>query len=309
MARFLAFVAVSVALHAMPWLLWSDTGRQASGGAGAEAVTLEAAAPSLGALVAKWSEPVSAATQSVKLPPAEASDAPSAMPLRTSEPVQIEAPQVLVTPEEEQRFSAPAPPTRLSNLPMQEVVSLQPPSQSVDAEQPISRMQQPRTPGEPSRPVSLAAEDTPQLATTPAVPRQPPAAQQSSRETPAQASVARPKQQAQGSKAATSRGTGQADETTGNTNTQASLLKRWGAQIKSRIERQKRSAGKTGKVRLSLTVHTTGQLRSVSVVQSSGSSLVDNAAVAAVQRARPPRAPRGLDERTYSFMISISFAS
>ncbi|NSY41068.1 TonB family protein [Leisingera sp. ANG59] len=97
--------------------------------------------------------------------------------------------------------------------------------------------------------------------------------------------------------------------TTGDSDRTASLKNRWGAAIISRVERQKRPprGGGEGTVRLHLTVSTHGRLLAVSVTRSSGSAKVDQAAVAAVKKARMPRAPKALAPGGYSFTFRTTF--
>ena len=89
------------------------------------------------------------------------------------------------------------------------------------------------------------------------------------------------------------------------------LIREWGGGIRNRIERAKRYPRGTraaGTVRLSLSVNASGQLTALGVSASSGDANLDQAALAAVQRARLPRAPAGLPARSYSFTIALTFA-
>ncbi|UWR90504.1 energy transducer TonB family protein [Phaeobacter inhibens] len=117
-------------------------------------------------------------------------------------------------------------------------------------------------------------------------------------------------EQAAGSSRQQAKGDGGADAaTTGDTKRTASLKNRWGCAIISRIERQKRPprGGGEGTVRLHLTVSTQGRLMTVSITRSSGNAKVDQAAVAAVKRARVPRAPKALAPGSYSFTFRTTF--
>lgn len=87
----------------------------------------------------------------------------------------------------------------------------------------------------------------------------------------------------------------------------------WGAAIRARIEQKKRypsaAKGVSGSVTLRLTVTRAGQLSGVSVVKSSGSAVLDEAAVKAVRAAgRFPAAPRGLAKASYNFTLPMKFA-
>ena len=74
-----------------------------------------------------------------------------------------------------------------------------------------------------------------------------------------------------------------------------SLLARWGASIRNRVERRKRYPRGTragGTTILRITVARTSQLVAVSVAKSSGNRTLDSAAISAVRRARYPRRPQ-----------------
>ncbi|SOC09824.1 protein TonB [Rhodobacter sp. JA431] len=90
------------------------------------------------------------------------------------------------------------------------------------------------------------------------------------------------------------------------------LLNRWGAQIRSRIERSKRypaSAGRaSGTAIVNLTVSQTGQLLAATVARSSGHGALDNAALAAVRKAgRFSAAPKGLNTPSHTFALALQF--
>jgi protein TonB len=89
-----------------------------------------------------------------------------------------------------------------------------------------------------------------------------------------------------------------------------SLMAKWGARIRSQVERRKRSpaGGAKGTVVLRLKVARSGHLQSVSVRKSSGHSALDAAAIAAVKRVRKfPAAPKGLTDQSYGFSLPIKF--
>ena len=89
-----------------------------------------------------------------------------------------------------------------------------------------------------------------------------------------------------------------------------SLKASWGAEIAANIERRKRpiSGRETGTAVIRLSVATNGTLQSARITRSSGSPVIDNAALATVQRAgRLPQAPAGLDEPSYTFDLPIRF--
>jgi protein TonB len=92
----------------------------------------------------------------------------------------------------------------------------------------------------------------------------------------------------------------------------ADLQASWGASIRARIERRKAypaAAGRaTGTVTVRLTVSPSGRLGGVTVVQSSGNSALDQAALRAVGSARLPKAPQGLTDASYAFTLPMTFA-
>ena len=85
----------------------------------------------------------------------------------------------------------------------------------------------------------------------------------------------------------------------------------WGSKIHSAIERQKFYPSGTraqGRVILNLIVHSDGRLVKTEVFKSSGTALLDNAALTAVKRANFPVAPEGLTEDKYRFQIPIKMS-
>ncbi len=92
-----------------------------------------------------------------------------------------------------------------------------------------------------------------------------------------------------------------------------SLIGKWGATIRARIERRKSypaAAGRAeGAVGLALTVARSGQLMASSVARSSGNAALDAAALAALRKAgKFPAAPAGLDQPSYSFTVTVTFS-
>ncbi|WP_366525501.1 TonB family protein [uncultured Ruegeria sp.] len=157
---------------------------------------------------------------------------------------------------------------------------------------------------------ALAPDEAPQPETTPSTAKpQDPAPKAATQPPPKPAASSREQvpEKAKG-QAQAAAGSGEVEqETTGNTKKQANLRKQWGAQILSRIERQKRNQSGTGDVRLKLVVHTSGKLQSVSLVRSSQNPKLDATAMSIAKRAKPPRAPRRLLAGSYPFVVTISF--
>ncbi len=85
----------------------------------------------------------------------------------------------------------------------------------------------------------------------------------------------------------------------------------WGSKIHNAIERQKFYPSGTraqGRVILNLIVHSDGRLVKTEIFKSSGTALLDNAALTAVKRANFPVAPEGLIEDKYRFQIPIKMS-
>jgi len=92
--------------------------------------------------------------------------------------------------------------------------------------------------------------------------------------------------------------------------TRASAMAQWGAQIQGCIARRAaapRGVRQGGTVILALTVSRSGTVQGVGVAGSSGQPALDQAAVAAAQRARRcPAAPAALTEASYPFQLPVS---
>lgn len=91
-----------------------------------------------------------------------------------------------------------------------------------------------------------------------------------------------------------------------------SLISRWGAQIRKKVERRKAypkaARGAEGSLTVRLSITRGGGLAGVSVTRSSGNAALDQAAVQAVSRAGSfPAAPEGLTDAQYSFTLQVSF--
>ena len=85
----------------------------------------------------------------------------------------------------------------------------------------------------------------------------------------------------------------------------------WGSKIHNAIERKKFYPSGTraqGRVILNLIVHSDGRLVKTEIFKSSGTALLDNAALTAVKRADFPEAPEGLMEDKYRFQIPIKMS-
>ncbi|MEQ9695551.1 TonB family protein [Shimia sp. SDUM112013] len=250
--RLLAFLGLSCALHAAPWMVWGTSGQQAAGGGGEDQITLSAAPQSLGALVEKWERPVETSPQ----------------------PPVLHPPQIIQNTQPAQR----------------------------------SKMQM-SLPDSTTAMHAPATEALPRVDTTPPPPPKPaPKKIEKKAPKPAAASTPRKAEKAKGPGKAVEQGNGgKAAVSTGNSKREAKLLHQWGAQIKSRIERQKRAAGARGKVRIRVVVHTSGKLASATVIKSSGVAALDAAALKTATRARLPNAPKAVAPGTHAFTLSLNY--
>lgn len=102
-------------------------------------------------------------------------------------------------------------------------------------------------------------------------------------------------------------GSGRAVQQSGSS-TDANALAQWGGSIRAAIQRRQVDPGTRarGTVHLRLQVSADGRLVSVGVAQSSGNTVLDQAASRAVQRASLPRAPSGI-VGTHHFNLPLSY--
>lgn len=89
-------------------------------------------------------------------------------------------------------------------------------------------------------------------------------------------------------------------------------MQRWGGQITRRIQRRliypRKARNQPGVAVVALTLSAGGQLIGASLARSSGNPILDQAAIATVQRVgRYPAAPDGLTKPRYAFQIPVRF--
>jgi periplasmic protein TonB len=158
----------------------------------------------------------------------------------------------------------------------------------------------------PELPKPSAAPALPQFAQALAAPSPRPQARP---EKPRPAQAKAPAQRAAGSGKQASAGQGgKAQDTARNGTDQAGLMAEWGGAIRTAVLRNQGQPAQraSGTVHLRVSVRSNGQLAGVAVRKSSGHAALDAAAIAAVQRARLPAAPKGLSG-TQHFNLPISF--
>lgn len=284
--EFIAFVGLALLLHIGFWLGTARTGSEAAGAGGDAAISLKAASGNIVDLVAAWDSPV------------DAMQTPVAMPVDPA----------VTVPEAAQPHTAPAVSNSPPKLP-------QPPA-PVRAQAPETVPQVDRT---TTRPAILKA--APRVSLRPKAKPDKPVPRVKTRSTKAKPKTAKrkPAPQSSGSQAQAAAGN-QNGENAGNRSSQRpatlsraakqTLMAKWGASIRNRVERSKRYPSGTrasGTTVLRLTISRSGQLMAVTVARSSGTGTLDKAAVQAVRRARFPAAPKGLSETQYKFNLPLAF--
>ncbi|WP_439105353.1 energy transducer TonB [Celeribacter marinus] len=269
--RFAAFISLSLAAHiAFAGFAPMTGGDESAGEEGTAILSITASSASLAAMVETWDA---------------ARDTPPDVFVDTSAP---EAPS-----EDMSALPASASPLHLAP-PKLSGAALNMPSESAQAAPSADQPPAPLAPPKPKAKPKSAAKAAPNSS---------------------KASSASAAQRAAGQGGGQARGAAsKAQVATVSAGQARKDLANWGASIRAAIERKKRSpsgAGKsTGTVGVRLTVSPSGSLGSVAVYASSGSSSLDQAAIAAVQRAgRFKRAPASLTKSSYSFKLKIAFSS
>ncbi|MEM6577397.1 MAG: TonB family protein [Pseudomonadota bacterium] len=284
----LTFAVLALAAHLAFWSGFARTGSESAGAGGAATVSLMAATGDLVDLVEAWSRPVEV-LQSIELPDMtqslEASAALSTQ-VNATESARSEAEEANEAPSQPE---TPAPLPQIDKNSLRPEVALAAPQSSL---RPVSRS---------SPAASKQQFEKPNI---------------EERSTAGQSTVA-PQQTGALAQTAAGNKTGQ---NAGNRDTQVAatlsssarqnLLAQWGAAIRNRVERRKYYPSGTrakGTTLLRVKLTRMGDLVSVSVTRSSGTAMLDTAAIGAVKGARFPSAPNGLKEPTYIFNLPLAF--
>lgn len=284
----LAFAALALAVHLAIWTGFARTGSESAGAGGAATVSLMAASGDMADLVEAWSRPVEV-LQSIALP-----DMTQSLEASAAISTEVYSSESARSDPEEANEARSQPETP-APLPQIDKTSLRP---EVVLAAPQSSL----------RPVSRSSRATPkQQSEKPNIEQ---------RSTAGQSTVA-PQQTGALAQTAAGNKTGQ---NAGNRDTQVAatlsssarqnLLAQWGAAIRNRVERRKnypRGTRAKGTTLLRVNLTRMGDLVSVSVVRSSGTAVLDAAAIGAVKGARFPSAPKGLNEASYSFNLPLAF--
>ena len=280
--EFAGFLCVAALVHVGLWAGVSRTGSTSAGSGGEASLSLVAASGDLTEMVATWTRPVDVVQAISPMTSAhEMSQGEVAMPNRpeTAKPDRV-APEI-------------AMPNVPQSLPQVDTKSVRP--EVMKAAPKTS----PRPKDRSQKPAALPKEK--------AAPKPEPKAPAE----PSQSSGAIA-QTAKGSRSGQNAGD-TTDQRSANLSKAArqSLLAEWGASIRNRVERRKRYPSGTnasGTTVLRISVHRDGHLVAVSVVKSSGTRVLDQAAVNAVQRARFRAAPPAIEGSTFQFNLPLAFA-
>lgn len=320
-----AFIALSGALHAATLAVAPVLPGGSSGGqSGASEVTLHAASPTLAALVHDWDRapeiseaPVLAQPSTAQIP-----DRPGPEQPVTDAPRVAALPDPAPTPTRpraETRLPAPPEPlaqTAPGSLSAPDLPAVTPPPMPAE-----NNAQRPVAPSLDA--VSPDASALPQVDTAPAAspiapiaslrPEPRPIVQAAPPPARRDQAAPQPAQRAEGAggKPATAVAPARAAPVaTGPSKAQLSQLEQqWGARITSALRRAHRPPrGVRGSVQLVISITPAGRVAGVSVAASSGNSRLDQSALAAVKRARFPRAPEGLTNSAYRFSQRLTVA-
>ena len=296
----LAFSAFALALHVAVFALRpAGSGAEAAGEAGKDVVSLAAAPDSYDEMVAQWEAPPDLVQQTPEM------TAPA--------PPSIEA---IAQPEKIGHAPAPLPE-------MAQMATLSPPVPAAPDSPPAPEMTAPDIPPPPPADPELARHKP---AAKPAPPKpappkkiatrpqktQPPKAQAPKTQAPkTQARPPSTANKAAGQGGGVNAGSAQkAEAATLSRTKRSSLVAKWGASVRARIDRAKRSTRglASGSVTVQVTVARSGALVGVRVTKSSGNRQLDAAALDAVRRARHFKAaPRGLEAAQYQFSLTLRF--
>ncbi|MCW9043935.1 MAG: energy transducer TonB [Pseudopelagicola sp.] len=264
-----AFLAIATLAHLVIWSPGDDMGDAGSGVGGEALLSIKPSSANLQQLVDTWETPPQATTE-----------------ITTEIAAPLAQPDLLDRPD---RPNLPKPPTP-TQAPRVNTIDLPDMAQRPDAP-PMPMLSTPPAPKPPPKP---APKPKPQAKKKPA-PKQ----------SPASAPVSA--KRAKGTGGGVAQGRNQASKTaTLSTSKKASLLSKWGGQIRARIARKTPRGGGRGTAVVKITVSGSGVLQRVSLAKSSGSARLDKIALNAVRNAgRFPAAPAGLAISSQTFHLPI----
>jgi len=285
MSRFVeitSFTAIAVAVHVGLFVQLGPSGAQSQGATGQASISLAAASPDMVDRVAAWTRPVDM-MQEVPAMPSRIPQQSTSMPA-VSPPLDRTMPTVVPALPQ----PAPAVPDALPRVDTQTAAPPRPQHAPEVSPRPQPRVaQKPKTAAKP-KPKTAAKPKPKRAGATPAKSQK-----AKGGATGRNAGVKKKQKNASLSKAA-----------------RQSLMARWGASIRNRVERRKRYPSGTtasGTTVLRITISRSGRIQGVSVVKSSGARRLDQAAIRAVKRARYSAAPKGLTAAQYKFNLPVAF--
>ncbi|MDK3074697.1 energy transducer TonB [Sedimentitalea sp. JM2-8] len=167
----------------------------------------------------------------------------------------------------------------------------------------------PMSASEPSAPVSVDRASHDYAFASPERSIRPP--QRQPQPSPPRSALASPGQKAAGRGQRSQAGNNGASRSAAADSSQSpALMATWGQAIRAEIERRKsfpKGLRVEGSVTLAIAVHSNGTVSAVRIRKSSGHPALDQAAIAAVKRARIRSAPKGLATGVHQFVLPMSF--
>jgi protein TonB len=300
--EFITFGFVAISIHIAGFMSTPDKGSQSSGDEGQHLISLQQVTPQFEALLEEWTSKPEVQTRTPQLKPLKTIvPLTPSLTLATAMPQQV---QVVLMPNR--------PEIARPKFPLHEVVIAQRPTVKGELEnekldQMVTTMlQRPKRRPEtmhvvdslPAKNIDIAKEKAQE-----ASPR---------RSNLSSSQAGREKQKAAGFGGGSSAGISKKSKTTtGKSVESANALAAWGAQVRKKIERNKRSVGglkRRAKAMITITVLTNGTVQSIRLSKSSGNKKADASALRAVKAAgRMPKAVNGVQGHKITFTIPLIF--
>lgn len=261
-----AFLALAALVHLAAWAPRGETGTAGSGAGGESLLSVKASSASIEQMVEAWEEPPETV---VEMEPV------------MEPPALQEPPDILDMPEIK---TETRPATAQLELP-----------------------EMPARPDAPPMPVINTPPDPePELEPEPE-PEPKPEAKPEPEKKPSHFSASVAAQRAKGTGGGVAQGQNQKSQTaTVSKSKRASLLSKWGSQIRAKIVRSTPRGSGSGTAIVKITVSGSGVLQAVSLAKSSGNARVDKTALKAVRNAgRFPAAPKSLGVKSQTFRVPI----
>lgn len=304
LAELSAFAAMALAAHVVFWPATDFTGVEGSGAEGEALLSIAASSAHIEQLVDEWETPPEVAAP-VMMAAAEITDAAPDLPdlpdLSPTRPTPIIQGSRPMPPDALPQVEPPAP-RELAGLPAASIPEIAPDRDG----NPLTPEQSRRPPTPPERKAAPPPEKNTVRAQK--KPAQEKSAEAAPGKKPAKASAASNARKAQGEGGGTAKGkTKKSRAATLSKSVKTSLIRQWGSQIRSRIQRRAPRGVGRGRAVVTITVSGSGALLGVRLQQSSGNARLDKLAVAAVRQAgRFPAAPKRLGIGKHTFRLPIN---